>query len=64
MACKFTVVSSDARCILGESGIHASLFTPDKVVEKEAVFQRLSEDRFYNCYPCIIVTAKGNSYRC
>lgn len=29
------------------------------LVEKEAVFLRLSEDRFYNKYPCIIVTGKG-----
>ncbi|KNC85250.1 DNA topoisomerase 6 subunit A [Sphaeroforma arctica JP610] len=29
------------------------------LVEKDAVFMRLSEDRFYNDYPCIIITAKG-----
>ena len=29
------------------------------LVEKDAAFQRLSEDRFYNKYPCIIITAKG-----
>ena len=29
------------------------------LVEKDAAFVRLSEDRFYNTYPCIIVTAKG-----
>ena len=26
------------------------------LVEKEAAFMRLSEDRFYNQYPCIIIT--------
>jgi len=29
------------------------------LVEKEAAFQRLAEDRFYRDYPCIIITAKG-----
>lgn len=29
------------------------------LIEKDAAFMRLSEDRFYNTYPCIIVTAKG-----
>lgn len=29
------------------------------LVEKDAAFMRLAEDRFYNSYPCIIVTAKG-----
>ncbi|KAL0245941.1 hypothetical protein GEMRC1_007157 [Eukaryota sp. GEM-RC1] len=29
------------------------------LVEKDAAFMRLSEDRFYNRYPCIIITAKG-----
>ncbi len=29
------------------------------LVEKDAAFMRLAEDRFYNTYPCIIVTAKG-----
>jgi len=29
------------------------------LVEKDAVFMRLAEDRFYNKYPCIIITAKG-----
>ncbi|XP_059305716.1 DNA topoisomerase 6 subunit A [Lycium ferocissimum] len=29
------------------------------LVEKDAAFMRLSEDRFYNRFPCIIVTAKG-----
>jgi len=29
------------------------------LVEKEAAFQRLAEDRFYRQYPCIIMTAKG-----
>ena len=26
------------------------------LVEKEAAFMRLSEDRFYNQYPCVIIT--------
>jgi len=29
------------------------------LVEKDAAFQRLAEDRFYNDYPCILITAKG-----
>ncbi|GLE06353.1 hypothetical protein PINS_up015600 [Pythium insidiosum] len=29
------------------------------LVEKDAAFMRLAEDRFYNRYPCIILTAKG-----
>jgi len=29
------------------------------LVEKDAAFMRLAEDRFYNIYPCIIITAKG-----
>lgn len=29
------------------------------LVEKDAAFMRLAEDRFYNTYPCIIITAKG-----
>lgn len=29
------------------------------LVEKDAAFMRLAEDRFYNAYPCIILTAKG-----
>jgi len=29
------------------------------LVEKEAAFMRLSEDRFYNQYPCVIITGKG-----
>lgn len=29
------------------------------LVEKDAAFIRLSEDRFYADYPCIIMTAKG-----
>jgi meiotic recombination protein SPO11 len=28
-------------------------------VEKDAAFMRLSEDRFYRKYPCILITAKG-----
>ena len=29
------------------------------LVEKDAAFMRLAEDRFYNKYKCIIITAKG-----
>ena len=29
------------------------------LVEKDAAFMRLSEDRFYNRYPCVMITAKG-----
>lgn len=29
------------------------------LVEKEAAFMRIAEDRFYNRYPCIVITAKG-----
>lgn len=29
------------------------------LVEKDAIFQRLAEDRLYNQLPCILITAKG-----
>ena len=29
------------------------------LVEKDAAYMRLAEDRFYNRFPCVIVTAKG-----
>ena len=29
------------------------------IVEKDAAFMRLAEDRFYNTYPCVIITGKG-----
>ncbi|KAK1326566.1 Meiotic recombination protein SPO11-2 [Acorus calamus] len=29
------------------------------VVEKDAIFQRLAEDRIFNYIPCILITAKG-----
>lgn len=29
------------------------------LVEKDAAFMRLAEDRFYQKYPCVIITAKG-----
>ena len=29
------------------------------LVEKDAAFMRLAEDRFYNRFPCIIITAKA-----
>ena len=28
-------------------------------MEKEAAYLRLAEDRFYNKYQCIVITAKG-----
>ncbi|KDD73630.1 hypothetical protein H632_c1983p0, partial [Helicosporidium sp. ATCC 50920] len=40
-----TDIASDAKFVL--------------LVEKDAAFMRLAEDRFYNTYPCIILTAKG-----
>lgn len=42
---KITDIRSDAKFIL--------------VVEKDAAFVRLAEDRFYNKYPCVMVTGKG-----
>ena len=42
---KVTSMESDAKFIL--------------LVEKDAAFMRLAEDRFYNRFPCIIITAKG-----
>lgn len=29
------------------------------LVEKDAAFQRLAQDRFYQEYPCVLITAKG-----
>lgn len=31
------------------------------LVEKDAAFMRLAEDRFYHKYPCIIITGKGEA---
>lgn len=42
---KITDIESDAEFIL--------------LVEKDAAFMRLAEDRFYSKYACIIITAKG-----
>lgn len=42
---KVSNIRSDAKFIL--------------LVEKDAAFMRLAEDRFYTTYPCIIITAKG-----
>ena len=42
---RITDIESDAEFIL--------------LVEKDAAFMRLAEDRFYVKYPCIIITAKG-----
>lgn len=41
----YCIVQSDAEFVL--------------LVEKEAAYMRLAEDRFYNRYPCIVITAKG-----
>ena len=41
---KITDIQSDAEFVL--------------LVEKDAVYMRLAEDRFYHRYPCIIITAK------
>ena len=43
--CQVANIRSDAMFIL--------------LVEKDAAFMRLAEDRFYKDYPCIILTAKG-----
>ena len=42
---KITEIRSDAEFII--------------LVEKEAAYMRLAEDRFYRKYPCIIITGKG-----
>ena len=42
---KITNIESDAEFVL--------------LVEKDAAFMRLAEDRFYNRLPCIIITGKG-----
>ena len=42
---KITNIQSDAEFVL--------------LVEKEAAYMRMAEDRFYNKYPCIVITAKG-----
>ena len=42
---RITDIQSDAEFIL--------------LVEKDAAFIRLSEDRFYNTYPCIIITVRA-----
>ena len=42
---KITYIRSDAQFII--------------LVEKEAAYMRLAEDRFYNQYPCIVITGKG-----
>ena len=41
----FEIRSTDAKCII--------------VVEKEGVYNRLSEDRFFERCPCILITGKG-----
>jgi meiotic recombination protein SPO11 len=42
---KITDIKSDAEFII--------------LVEKEAAYMRLAEDRFYSKYPCIVITGKG-----
>jgi len=42
---KITDIRSDAEFVL--------------LVEKEAAYMRMAEDRFYHKYPCIVITAKG-----
>ena len=42
---KITDMTSDAEFVL--------------LVEKEAAYMRLAEDRFYQKYPCVIITGKG-----
>jgi meiotic recombination protein SPO11 len=42
---RFQVTSERAQCIL--------------VIEKEGIYRRLSEDRFFDQVPCILVTGKG-----
>ena len=29
------------------------------LIEKDAAFMRLAEDRFYNTFPCVIISGKG-----
>lgn len=49
---------SDGECMLQVTDISSNaLFI--LLVEKDAAFMRLAEDRFYNTYPCIMITAKG-----
>ena len=42
---KITEIRSDAEFVL--------------LVEKDAAYNRLAEDRFYNQFPCILITGKG-----
>jgi len=42
---KITNIRSDAEFVL--------------LVEKDAAYNRLAEDRFYNTFPCILITGKG-----
>ena len=32
---------------------------PTPTPEQDAAFMRLAEDRFYNQYPCVIISGKG-----
>jgi meiotic recombination protein SPO11 len=47
MVDKITEIKSNAEFVL--------------LVEKDAAFMRLAEDRFYNQFPCIIITGKGQA---
>ena len=49
-----SIPSSIQKCTQFESDADFIL-----LVEKDAAFQRLAEDRFYNRFPCIIITGKG-----
>ncbi|KAM0991108.1 hypothetical protein ACFX13_009657 [Malus domestica] len=54
--------TSCSRQVLGERNIlyaHKSDALFILLVEKNAAFIRFSEDRFYNRFPCIILTAEG-----
>ena len=49
--------------VMRSAGVQVASIPSDALfillVEKDAAFMRLAEDRFYNTYPCIIMTAKG-----
>ena len=70
---KITNIQSDAKFILVRKSrsppIQCSIMASNlfslvrwytwQLIEKEAAYMRLAEDRFYNKYPCIVITAKG-----
>lgn len=58
------VLGPAGHAITGDLGLLSKLqFVSDAryiiIVEKDAIFQRLAEDRLYNQLPCILITAKG-----